>query len=360
MAALGLSPALGTRGAPASALVTARRLGALQAQDYGSGAWSLGVRSGLTLEQIEEAVLAREIVRTWPMRGTIHWVAAADARWMCRLLAQRQLTALRARYAQLAIDEAEIEKAGALFETHLTEPMIRPEVVALLTDAGIDPSGQRAYHLVGHHCMTGLLCQGPLIGRQPSFVLIDHWVPHSLAPSREEAMATVVGRYVRGHGPVTEKDVAGWLRQPLGFTREALALVESRLQQEEVDGQVWLTHVDARPGEGPTGVHLLPQWDELLLGYRSRELTLPPEHVATVVPGRNMLFQPTLVVDGEVAGTWHRAPRRSHVVVEVRPFAPLSVTLRRELDRAVAGYGRFLGCQAEVDLRPVVTDGVVV
>ena len=343
MAALCLSPALGSQEEPASALSVARALGALQAQDYGSGAWSLGVRSGLTLRQVEEAVLAREIVRTWPMRGTIHWVPADDARWMCRLLARRQFTALRARYAQLAIDEAEIEKAAALFETYLTEPMSRPEVVALLAAHGVDPSGQRAYHLVGHHCMTGLLCQGPLVGRQPSFVLIDHWVPHSLVPTREEAMATVVERYVRGHGPVTEKDVAGWLLQPLGFTREALALIEPQLEREEVDGQVWLTHVDARPVNGPTGVHLLPQWDELLLGYKSRELTLPDEHVAKVVPGRNMLFQPTLVIDGEVAGLWRRREARSRVIVEVEPFTALSTSRWREVERAVAAYGRYLG-----------------
>ena len=347
MAALGLRPALGNRAAPASALSLVRELGALQAQDYASGAWSLGVRSGLTLAQIEEAVLAREIVRTWPMRGTIHWVAAADARWMCRLLAQRQFRALRARYVQLGIGEAEIKRAATLFEAHLTEPMSRPDVVALLTTAGIDPSDQRAYHLVGHHCMTGLLCQGPLIGKQPSFVLIDRWVPHSLAPTREEAMATVVERYVRGHGPVTENDVASWMLQPLGFTREALALLETRLVREEVDGQVWLTHVDARPAAGPTGVHLLPQWDEFLLGYRSREVTLPAEHTAKVVPGRNMVFRPTLVIDGEVAGVWRRRESRSRVVVEVEPFTALSAIRWREVERVVAAYGRYLGRDAD-------------
>ncbi|OFE17520.1 hypothetical protein BA895_15735 [Humibacillus sp. DSM 29435] len=345
MAALGLSPPLGTRAGPASALSVVRSLGAVQAQDYASGAWSLGVRSGLTLAQVEQAVTDREIVRTWPMRGTIHWVAAADARWMCQLLAAARLRSLAGRYRQLGITEHDIALAGELFEAHLEAPLSRPDVVALLAAHGIDPSDQRAYHLVGHHCMTGLLCQGPLIGRQPSFVLIDHWVPHSLAPTREEAMATVVERYVRSHGPVTENDVAGWLLQPLGFTREALALVEARLEREEVDGQVWLTHVDAPPVAGPAGVHLLPQWDEFLLGYKSRELTLPPEHVAKVVPGRNMVFQPSLVIDGEVAGLWRRREARSRVVVVVgvEPFAALSASRRREVERAVAAYGRYLG-----------------
>lgn len=350
MSALGLTPALGTAAAPATALSVARELGALQAQDYSSGVWSLGVRSGLTQGQVEQAVRDREVVRTWPMRGTIHFVPAEDARWMSRLLAGRVLGSLRARYAQLGITEREIDTAAAVFAEHLTEPVRRPDVIALLEAAGIDPVGQRAYHLVGHHCMTGLLCQGPMIGKQPSFVLIDSWVPASRELARDEGLATVVERYLRGHGPVTEKDVAGWLAHPLGLVREALALLGDRVVREELDGETWLTHVDARqPAAGPTGVHLLPQWDEFLLGYRSRDLTLPDEHIATVIPGSNMVFQPTLVIDGEVAGTWKRRELTHRVVVEVTPFNRLNASARRGLEARSAAYGTFLG--RDVDLR---------
>ena len=351
LAALGLEPALGHATSPATALEVTRAVGALQAQDHGSGAWSLGVRSGLTFAQVEQAVADRQIVRTWPMRGTIHWVAAEDARWMCRLLAEPQGTALATRYAQLGLGPAEVELAGRLFEEHLTEPMSRPDVIALLVEHGIDPTEQRAYHLVGHHCMTGLLCQGPLAGRQPTFVLIDAWVPRSLDPSREQALATVAERYVRGHGPVTEKDLAGWIGKPLGLAREALALIDDRLVREEVDGQVWLTHVDAPEPAGHTGVHLLPQWDEFLLGYKSRDVTLPSEHVRRVVPGRNLVFKPTVVVDGEVAGAWRRVARGRVTVVEVEPFGAPSGATWRGVERAVSAYGRFLG--TEVELRVV-------
>ncbi|GAA2480118.1 winged helix DNA-binding domain-containing protein [Terrabacter carboxydivorans] len=350
MAALGLTPRLDAD-APVSALDVARELGALQAQDYASGAWSLGLRSGLTLARVEQAVRDREVVRTWPMRGTIHWVPAEDARWMCELLAAPRSTTLATRFAQLGISESDVELSGRLFEEHLRAPMSRPDVAALLVEHGIDPTGQRSYHLISHHCMSGLLCQGPLIGKQPSFVLLDSWVPHSRKPSREEALATVAERYVRSHGPVTERDLAGWLLKPLGLAREALALVGDRLVREEVDGSTWLTHVEARGvPDGPGGVHLLPQWDEFLLGYKSREVTLPSEHVAKVVPGRNMVFRPTLVVDGEVAGTWRRAQRRHRVVVEVTPFAALPARRWREIERAASAYGSFL--DVEVDVVP--------
>jgi hypothetical protein len=347
VAALGLAPALGSARAPVSALDVARHVGALQAQDYQSGVWSLGVRSGLTLAQVEEAVVRREVVRTWPMRGTIHFVPAEDARWMTRLLAGRPLGALGARYRQLGITDVEIGTARRLFEENLTEPMSRPAVIRLLAAHGIDPSDQRAYHLVGHHCMTGLLCQGPIEGRQPTFVLVDSWVTASRDPSREEAMAMVVERYVRSHGPVTEKDVAGWVAHPLGFAREALALLGNRLVREEVDGITWLTHVDAGSAARPGSVLLLPQWDEFLLGYKSRDVTLPPEHLHRVVPGRNLQFQPTVVVDGEVAGVWRRRQATTTTVLEVELFEPASAARWAAIETAAAAYGRFLGRSVE-------------
>jgi hypothetical protein len=349
MSALGLAPPLGTTASPASALDVTRSLGALQAQDYLSGAWSLGVRSGLTLAEVEQAVHDRQIVRTWPMRGTIHWVPAEDARWMCELLAAPRGNALTTRYSQLGLGDRDVDRAGQIFEEHLTEPMRRPDVIALLVDAGIDPSGQRAYHLVGHHCMTGLLCQGPLIGKQPSFVLIDSWVPLSRKVSREEGLATIAERYIRSHGPVTEKDLAGWFNKTLTVTREALEALGDRIERQVIDGTQWLTHVDA-PETPAThvGVHLLPQWDEFLLGYKGRDLALPPEHVARVVPGRNMVFKPTLVVDGEVAGTWRREQRASRVLLEVTPFSPVGTGRWRDVERAAAAYGRFVGRDVEV------------
>jgi hypothetical protein len=156
-------------------------------------------------------------------------------------------------------------------------------------------------------------------------------------------------RYVLSHGPVSEKDLAGWFDKGLGVTREALELLGDRVLREEADGTTWLTHVESRDvPDGTGGVHLLPQWDEFLLGYKSRDVTLPPEHFRRVVPGRNMVFKPTLVVDGEVAGTWRRTQRPGLVTLEVAPFVPLGAGRWRDVERAATAYGRFLGSDVEV------------
>jgi hypothetical protein len=357
LAGLGIDPPLGTPERPAAAGDLLRHVGALQAQDHGSGAWSVGLRTGLTAAQVEDAVVAREIVRTWPMRGTLHWVPAEDARWMCELLAGRALDSVGTRYTQLGITDADVKRSREVFEEHLTQPVSRPAVVDLLARHGIDPEGQRAYHLVGHHCMARLLCQGPLIGRQPSFVLIDSWVPFSHKPSREQGLATIAERYIRSHGPVTERDFAGWIGHGLRVAREGLALLGDRVERDEVEGQVWLRHVDAPAGAVPgwsgdgRTVQLLPQWDEFLLGYKRRDVVLPPEHVVKVVPGRNMVFRPTVVVDGEVAGVWGRVGAGRRVRLAVELFRRPTHRVRRGLEAGAAAYGRFLGQETELRLK---------
>lgn len=60
-----------------SPLSVARWFGAMQAQDVASGHWSLGARcTGLTQSDVTGAFERAEIVRTWPMRGTIHIIPA--------------------------------------------------------------------------------------------------------------------------------------------------------------------------------------------------------------------------------------------------------------------------------------------
>ena len=66
--------------------------GAMQAQDMASALWSLGVRlPGFTLADVNAALERREAIRTWPMRGTVHLVPPADARWMLDLMGVRAL-----------------------------------------------------------------------------------------------------------------------------------------------------------------------------------------------------------------------------------------------------------------------------
>ncbi|MDH3959621.1 MAG: winged helix DNA-binding domain-containing protein, partial [Actinomycetota bacterium] len=88
-------PDVGTR----TPLDVVEWFGAMQGQDLGSVQWSLGLRTGLTRADIAVALESGEVLRTWPMRGTLHLVPGRDARWMLEHLGARALAGAATRRA---------------------------------------------------------------------------------------------------------------------------------------------------------------------------------------------------------------------------------------------------------------------
>ncbi len=351
LAATQIAPAAG--GASAGIAPTVRRHLAMQAQDLASGLWSVGVRTGANRSEVEAAIEARLVTRSWPMRGTLHLMATEDVQWMCRLLNQGRPAATRARFAQLEITDAVLDRGRELVTAALSggRSLSRPEAMELLRANGIAPDGQRGPHLLTRYCQEGLLCQGPPAGKQPTFVLLDEWVPNSWSPGREEAMAALAERYVLSHGPVTERDVAGWSGQNLTFVRQAVALAGGAIETEVIGGTSYLVHASAPAPADRSTVQLLPGFDEYLLGYKDRSAMLTPEQERLVVPGGNGVFQPTLVVGGRIVGTWGRRVGATRVDLTVTLFAGVRAVARVAVARAANAYGTFLGLPVVVTVR---------
>src|ERR1700730_16429426 len=82
--AQGLEPSVAANGA----VEVVRRVCGLQAQDVAAAALAVRARSrGLTVDAVDDARLrARTIVRTWAMRGTLHWLASEDVGWILAVL----------------------------------------------------------------------------------------------------------------------------------------------------------------------------------------------------------------------------------------------------------------------------------
>lgn len=159
--------------------VTHRML-ALQAQDFAAGKWALGARApGTTLSDIDVAIGSGTIVRSWPMRGTLHLVPAVDLKWMQQLTTPRLIEGRRTRLAELGITNDVIERARAVAVESLSggRELGRAGFLAALDATGIGTDGQRGYHLIGHLAVTGTLCWGPQRGTQQTLVLVDEWVP---------------------------------------------------------------------------------------------------------------------------------------------------------------------------------------
>jgi hypothetical protein len=322
-----------------------RWLGAVQAQDYLGSLWALGLRLRRAVEEeVERAVADQSIVRTWPLRGTLHFVAAEDVRWMLRLSAPRTIARAASRYGQLELDAATFAKSNRALERALRggRQLTRPELAAALERAGVSTSGQRLIHLLNRAALDGLVCYAARRGKQFTFALLDEWAPAARELERDEALAELAGRYFTSHGPATLQDYVWWSGLPTADARAGLEMAKPRLAREVVDGQTyWLPSSAPAAKETPPTAYLLPAYDEYTVAYRDRGAVLAPSHAEQLNAGGGIL-SPVVVLDGRVVGTWKRTLKRESVIITPSFFAPLGEDEQHALDAAARRYGAFL------------------
>ncbi|MDA4117953.1 MAG: winged helix DNA-binding domain-containing protein [Thaumarchaeota archaeon] len=327
-------------------------LGAVQAQNFLGALWGIGLRmADATEPQVEQAIADRTIVRTWPMRGTLHFVAAPDVHWMLELLTPRVIAGAKGRMRQFGIDDAAISRSRELLVGALQggKKLSRTGIYKMLDSAGVSTSGQRGLHILWRLAHDGLLCLGPRIGKQQTFVLLDEWVPRGKRLRREAALSELALRYFVGHGPATLQDFAWWSGLTISDARVGLEAVSTQLSNHMADGKAYWTSPKIPESRGASEGYLLPPFDEFLVGYADRTAALDPSNKVEP-PAPSMVLGPAVVVDGRLKGAWTRTGTKNKVSVAVAPFSPLRDAELRALSVPAQKYGRFLGVPSELKI----------
>jgi hypothetical protein len=327
-----------------------RWFGATQAQEFAWSLYAISLRMPETTEpptptqpDIERAIAERAIVRTWPMRGTIHFVPAEDAQWMLKLLARRTNLTAASIYRRVGLTADIFARAGDVLAQalHGGKLLTRKELYATLAAAGIATGGeQRGLHLLGYWAREGLICLGPRQGKQTTFTLLDEWILQARQLAGDEALAMLASRYIASHGPATAYDFAWWTGLTLTEARRGIQLIERDLARETVAGQTYWASPTPTPTP-PTGhrAYLLPPYDEFTVAYKDRSAALDP-----AFPNDPFLILGlVIVVDGRLVGSWKRTLTKDAVVVSLRLFAPLDGEQQAAVAQAAARYGRFVG-----------------
>lgn len=319
---------------------------AVQAQDFSGSLWAVGLRlPGAGVADIESAINDARLVRTWPMRGTLHLLAAADVRWMLDLLATRTIASSAGRLERdYALDAATLKRCRKIVEKHLRDgPQRRSSLYESLGAAGITTDSQRGINLLGRLSQEGLICGGPRDGKQPTFALLDAWLPETKRLHRDEALAELARRYFASRGPATVQDLAWWSGLTQKDVRIAIDLAMPHLLQETIDGTVYWRSPDTVAVEGAAEkAYLLPPFDEYMVAYRDRSVPLDPAYGRRVI-GINGLFNPAIVIDGKVVGTWKRSFKKDAASIALDPFKPLARASLSAVRAAAKRYGAFLG-----------------
>lgn len=323
-----------------------RWFGAVQAQDLMASLWAVGLRMRMTVTEadVERSIADKSVIRSWPMRGTIHLMPAEDARWMVRLLAPRLDAKLAGNYRRAELTPEVLKRAGDIIAKTLAgNQCTRAEVYAALNAAGIETTGhnseQRGMHLLVHWARHGLICVTPRKGKQQTFALMDEWMPGGNELSGDEALAELARRYFRSHGPATLKDFAWWTGATLTEAKRIAEVIKGEFDRETLDGtEYWLSPVAVSKGKAPRAF-LLPPFDEYTVAYADRGAVVDRENLAASGHG----IGSNLIIDGRLAGTWKRTLKRDEVAVEFDPVRPLTREEQDLVPAAVEPYGRFLG-----------------
>ena len=329
---------------PATPTDVVRRLGAVQGQDLPGALVSVALRTAQgSRTEVEAALDSGEVVRSWPMRGTLHLVAAEDLPWLIGLLGPRVLAGAPARRAQLGITDESVAEARVIAVAALTggRRLRRKELLAALADGGVEIGGQRGYHLLWYLSQSATLCLGPMAGGEQCFVLMDEWIRAPRRLDADEALAELAGRFFRGHGPATVRDLARWAGLRITEARTGLAAARHGLARLEVDGVEYFLDPEtpdllAACREEARGTFLLPGFDEFVLGYGDRSAILDPAFADRIVPGGNGLFRPTVVHDGRIVGTWQWAGRGAKRSLTATPFTDFAPQVAAAVPRLAA------------------------
>ena len=325
-------------GAPArDPVAVVERLLAVQGQDGRGLRLAIRARStGLTSADVDRALTEeRSLLITWLNRGTLHLVCREDYAWLHALTTPRLFASNARRLAQEGVTPSLAERGVTVIERCLGEegPLTRAQLGERIASAGVPTEGQALVHVLMLAGLRGLTVRGPVIGSEHAYVLVRDWLGDSEPVDRDRALAALARRYLAGHGPAGDRDLAKWAGLPLRDARAGLIAIASALDVR-ADGLVDLASRPTAARLPPP--RLLGAYDPLLLGWTSRELLLD-SHQGIV--SSNGLLRPFALVRGRAAATW--SLRAGEVALE--PFRRLSRKDVSALERDAEDVVRFLG-----------------
>jgi hypothetical protein len=288
-----------------SAEQVAERLLAVQGQDPRGVRLAVRARtSGIAAADVDRALSEeRSLLITWLNRGTLHLVRSEDYRWLHALTTPPLMTSSTRRLRQEGVSEDDAERGVRTVEKALTDegPQTRRQLRERLERAGVPVEGQALVHLLFLATLRGIAVRGPMVGREHAYVLVRDWLGEQAPVDREQALAELARRYLVGHAPADDRDLARWAGLPLRDARAGLAAISVQLVERD-DG---LLELKKTPEPAPIPPpRLIGAYDPVLLGWTSREEIIGPHEFLVT---NNGLFRPFAMVDGRAVATWRLA-----------------------------------------------------
>jgi hypothetical protein len=319
------------------------RLLAVQAQDPRGFRLAIRARTtGVTAHDVERALTVdRSLVVTTLNRGTLHLVGVEEYWWLHALTTPPLFAASARRLVQCGVTPARAERGVSVVRAALADhgPLGRDDLRAHLDSAGVPTAGQALAHILLLTSLRGHIVRGPVLDGRQAWVLVSDWLGAAPKVDLDRAAAALARRYLAGHGPAGERDLARWAGLTLRQSRAGLSSIGSDLV-DAGGGLVRLAEdrdASAVPaGETYPPPRLLGPFDPLLLGWADRGPLLDDDRDLITTNG---IFHPFALVDGRAVAKWGLAAG----TLTIRPFEALRPTVVEALTVDAGAVGDYLG-----------------
>jgi Winged helix DNA-binding domain len=320
-----------------------RRLLAVQAENHSQASWAISTRSvDPDAERFARLYNDGQILRTHVLRPTWHFVLPDDIGWLLDLSRPRITRIWERQLEQEHITQAIWQNAANIITAALTGAhLTRPELAERLAGEGFTCSGHALMLIVGLAEVHGLICSGATRNGEHSYALFTERVPTTRRLDPEAARTELVARYLAGHGPATDRDIAYWATMTLADVRAGIASLHDKIERFDLDGDTfWHTNdPPTSPAAGPRG-HLLQILDEYYRGYQHTRNILDIAGLATLTGQATSIGM--TIIDSQIVGNMKRTISPERVTFTISLHRQLTDDETTILHDTASRYGRYL------------------
>ncbi len=290
-------------------------MGAIQAQDYRMMRWAVAMRTKKpSAKAFKDAYDGGQIIRMHLMRGTWQLVSADDYWPLLELCSAKALAVIKGwmNSNKISIPEEEVKRIKKILVQTAADKgsSTKEDFVQALAEKDIRMDEHRLSYHIRYAELSGTLCSGDLLPMKATYALAADKIKNHVKMDRDETLAMLARKYFQSRQPATLEDFVWWSGLNINDCRRGIKLLGNSLHVEtfpetspQQRREFYLT-ADCRTRGFRKGRYLLiPPYDEYLIGYKSRDVVLSPEH-SHRAHNTSGNFQPIITHDGVICGNW--------------------------------------------------------
>ena len=315
-------------------------MGAMQAQEYRMMRWAVEMRTTKPSHKaFKEAFDSGQIIRLHLMRGTWQLVAAEDYWPFITLCGSKSIAVTKGWMSsnKITIPDEELFHVRDILAQTAADlgSATKEDFVSALAARDLRMDNHRLSYHIRMAEFSGTLCSGELLPHKATYALTADKVKQTVEMDRDEVLMRFTRKYFQSRQPATLEDFVWWSGLNINDCRKGIALLGDTIHKETWKGRDFYLTDNCRTRGFRTGkLLLIPTYDEYLIGYKSRDIVLPPEHRHRA-HNNSGIFQPIIACDGIICGNW--SPFREDCQVDF--FDGSNNT--EGLQEAWASYQRF-------------------